>query len=296
MVPVEEIFCFIDDFCKHFEQQNTKNLLPNPKRKRKRSCSFSISEIMTIVVMFHLSHYRTFKDFYIHCLKTQYIKAFPKLPSYTRIIELLPFALMPLAVMINALPGKKLGHYYIDSTKLQVCDNLRIRTHKVFSGCAKMGKTSTGWFFGFKLHLIINRHGELMRFHLTTGNIDDRALVENMTDGLQGWLFGDKGYIGAQLMETLRKKGLELITKVKRNMKKIVLDPAQKYLLSKRGVVESTIDQLKALLHIQHTRHRSVLNFQVNVLGGLLAYIFKPKKPSVNFHLLNHLNLSILPL
>jgi IS5 family transposase len=293
MAPVEEIFCFIDDFCKHFEQQMTKNLLPNSKRKRKRRCSHSISEIMTILVMFHLSHYRTFKDFYQNCLKVRYSREFPGIVSYTRMLELIPLAFMPLIVMINAIPGKKLGQYYIDSTKLQVCDNLRIRNHKVFAGCAKRGKTSTGWFFGFKLHLVINRHGELMSFDLTTGEVDDRIVVEKMTEGLQGWLFGDKGYLGIKLVETLRRKGLELITKVRRNMKEIVLTSAQKYLLSKRGVVESVIDQLKALLHIQHTRHRSILNFQVNILAGLLAYIFKPKKPSVHFHQLNHQTTSL---
>jgi hypothetical protein len=288
MIPLEEIFCVVDDFCKHFEQQNTKKMLPNQNRKRHRNCSLSISEIMTIVVIFHFSHYRTFKDFYYNSLQKQYIKYFPQLVSYTRMLELMPYALMPLAVMIQAMPGENIGQYYIDSTKLAVCDNLRIHNHKVFAGCAKRGKTSTGWFFGFKLHLVINRYGELMRFSLTPGNTDDRAIVASMADGLKGWLFGDKGYISANLFEKLKNHGIELITKVRKNMKKQVLEPAKKYLLSKRGVVESAIDQLKALLHIQHTRHRSILNYQVNILAGLMAYIFKPKKPSVQFHQLNY--------
>jgi len=283
MVPLEEIFCLIDDFCKQFEETQKSNLLPNPSRKRARLCSLSISEIMTIMVMFHLSHYRTFKDFYKDCLSVNFKSAFPKLVSYNRFVELMPYAAMPLLVLSFSLTGKTTGKYYIDSTKLHVCDNLRIHSHKVFKDLARRGKTSTGWFFGFKLHLIINDKGELMTFRITSGNADDRAVVRKMTVGLEGWLFGDKGYISTKLTEELKNRGLELITKVKKNMKKKIIDPVKNLWLKKRGVVESAIDQMKAILHIQHTRHRSPNNFLVNLLAGILGYIFKPKKPTVSF-------------
>lgn len=263
MLPLKEIFCLIDDFCKYFEQQNTKTMLPNPNRKRQRNCSLSISEIMTIVIMFHFSHYRTFfKDFYYNSLQKQYIEYFPQLVSYTHMLELMPYALMPLAVMIQVMPGKNIGQYYIDSTKLAVCDNLRNHNHKVFAGCAKRGKTSAGWFFGFKLHLVINRYGELMRFSLTPGDTDDRAIVASMIEGLEGWLFGDKGYISASLFEKLKKQGVELITKVRKNMKKQILEPAKKYLLSKRGMVESAIDQAQGV--IAYTTYATSIHTQLS--------------------------------
>lgn len=283
MVPLEEIFCLIDDFCKYFEQQQKARLLPNPNRKRAKPCALSMSEIMTIMVLFHLSHYRTFKDFYRECLSVSFKKEFPKLVSYNRFVELMPYAAMPLLVLASSLTGKLTGKYYIDSTKLQVCENLRIPSNKVFKNLAKRGKTSTGWFFGFKLHLIINDKGEIMSFKITPGNTDDRSVVRKMTHGLEGWLFGDKGYIGKDLTQDLKHKGLELITKGKKNMKEKIIEPVKKLWLDKRGVVESTIDQLKAIFHIQHTRHRSPNNFITNVLAGVLAYIFKPKKPSVTF-------------
>lgn len=184
MVPLEELYCLIDDFCKQFQDHENSRLLPNLNRKRKKSCTLSISEIMTIIILFHFSHYRTFKNFYLCCLMINYKKDFPKLISYNRFIELEKLAVMPLCILLRSLMGNKTGKYYIDSTKLQVCDNLRIRSHKVFRDIAKRGKTSTGWFFGFKLHLIINNKGEIMSFKLTPGNTDDRAVVKKMAEGL----------------------------------------------------------------------------------------------------------------
>ncbi len=287
MIPLEEIFCVIDDFCKHFEQEQSKHLLVNPKRKRKKTCQMSLSEIMTILTMFHYSHYRTFKDFYLNSILLRHKHDFPKAVSYNRFVELMPTTFMPFIVFISALSGEKTGKYFIDSTKLPVCHNLRIFRHKVFKDVAKRGKTSTGWFFGFKLHLIFNDKGELIDFRLTSGNVDDRAVVEEMVKNLKGWLFGDRGYISQKLNESLISKDIELITKVKKNMKEKILEPVKKYYLDKRGMIETIIDQLKNLLHIDHSRHRSVMNFQINVLGGLLAYIFKPRKVNVPFHKIN---------
>jgi len=283
MVPLEEIFCFIDDFCKLFENAQKGYLLPNPKRKRNKPCRLSLSEIMTVLVLFQFSHYRTFKDFFLNSLVPHYKQAFPELVSYNRFIELIPYAAMPLLILLMKMSGEKTGRYIIDSTKLEVCHNLRISRHKVFSGLAKRGKTSTGWFFGFKLHIVINHKGDIMSFKITAGNTDDRAVVEKLMQGLEGWLAGDKGYISQKLSKSLANKGIELITNVRKNMKQQVLEPLKQWWLSKRRIVETVIDQLKAILHTQHTRHRSPANFFTNILAALLAYTLKPKKPSVAF-------------
>lgn len=284
MIPLTEIFCHIDDFCTYFDEQSQSYLLPNPNRKRNRLCTLSLSEIMTIVVMFQLSHYRTFKDFYLNCILIQYRKEFPNYVSYNRFIELIPLTLMPLVCMLLVLPGKETGKYFIDSTKIPVCHNLRIHNHKVFKEFAARGKTSTGWFFGFKLHLIVNNQGELMSFMLSPGNVDDRKPVQKMVEKLKGWLMADRGYISKKQEKQLEQQGLELITRVKKNMKQRIIDPAKEYFLDKRGMIETIIDQLKNIFHISHTRHRSVINAQVNSFAALLAYVFKPKKISVKFH------------
>lgn len=293
MIPLTEIFCLVDDFCKHFDEAQKGILLPCKNRKRKSHCRMSLSEIITIVIMFHFSRYKDFKDFYINCILKYYANEFPKVLSYTRFLELKPHAFMPMICLLHSLSGEETGLYFVDSTKLPVCHNLRINRNKVFKNCAKRGKTSTGWFFGFKLHLIFNNKGEIMNFKLTPGNVDDRKPVEAMMGKLKGWLFGDRGYIEG-IFKKMSKKGVELITKVKKNMKEKILEPAKKYLLSKRGFIETIIGQLKSIMTIDHTRHRSVMNFQVNVLGGLLAYVFKPKKPGVHFHQLNAMQVALI--
>jgi hypothetical protein len=147
---------------------------------------------------------------------------------------------------------------------------------------AGRGKSSTGWFYGFKLHLIVNDRGEILTFNLTPGNVDDRKPVPVMAKGLFGKLFGDKGYISKRLFNELFASGLELVTSVRKNMQNRLMPIADKLMLRKRSIIETINDQLKNISQIEHSRHRSVNNFVVNILSGLIAYCHQPKKPSLN--------------
>jgi hypothetical protein len=175
------------------------------------------------------------------------------------------------------------GVSFIDSTSLDVCLNQRIASHKVFAGLAARGKTSAGWFFGFKLHLVINDRGELLNVFLTPGNVDDRKPVPQLVRKLFGKVFGDKGYISNALYQQLLQTfGVQLVTKLKANSKnRLPMLLSERILLRKRAIVESVIDQLKNISQIEHSRHRSVGNFLVNLLCGLIAYAWQPKKPSL---------------
>lgn len=146
------------------------------------------------------------------------------------------------------------------------------------------GKTSVGWFYGFKLHLIINEKGEIISFYITKGNVDDRneEVIFFLTKNLKGKLFGDRGYISQKLFKKLLERGIKMITKIRRNMKNILMDMTEKLLLRKRAVIESVNEELKNICQIQHTRHRSVINWMVNITSGLIAYSFFPKKPSID--------------
>ena len=286
LAPIEEIFCEIDDFCKEFYQDQTKYLLSNLNRKRNRYCRMSSSEIMTILILFHLSHYRTFKDFYHECVIKYWQSYFPDLVSYNRFLELKSFVVPILAVYMKYKSGAETGMYYIDSTTLKVCHNQRIHRHKVFDNIAKRGKSSMGWFFGFKLHLVINHKGEIMSFCLTPGNIDDRKPMESLLKNLKGTDCGDKGYISKIKTQTLFEKGLNFVTKTKANMQKIARTNFEKYLLAQRSIVETVIEQLKSICLIEHSRHRKPDNFLANTLSALIAYTIKPRKPSINQRLL----------
>ena len=193
----------------------------------------------------------------------------------------------PLTVYLAQQMGKSTGLAFIDSTILPVCENRRIPGHRVFQGIAERTRTSLGWFYGFKLHLIINEHGELLSAMFTPANVDDRIPVVKLTQHLSGnHLYADKGYISKDLAEVLKAEGVCLTTKVRKNMTAEPLSDFDTLMLKKRMLIETVIDQLKHQCHLQHTRHRSVVNFQVNAVSALIAYTHQEKKPSVNLRAL----------
>lgn len=281
MDSLVELFCLVDDFYKEFEPIWKRHLLTQGQKKRWRGSAISVPELMTLAVLFHQLRHRQFKRFYLDYVCRHLRKEFPHLPSYGRVVELMPRCSAPLAALFETLKGCCTGLSIVDSTPIAVCDNLRIKRHRVFRGLAERGKSSTGWFYGFKLHLVINHRGELLSIKFTAGNVDDRKPVPSLCEGLFGKLFGDKGYIARWLRETLTDKGVELITKVRKNMKRVVRSAFDEALLKRRSLVETVIDELKNLCQIEHTRHRSVGNFVVNLMGGIVAYCLMPNKPSL---------------
>lgn len=275
-----ELFVEVDDFYQKFEGWAAKQQLPG-KVNRGPKPLLSVSEVMTLVIHFHQEGYRDFKHYYQKHVCKHLTTEFPSLVSYGRFVELMPTVLLPLCAYLRSRFGRCSGVAFVDSTPLAVCHNRRINRNKVFEGLAARGKTSMGWFYGFKLHLIINEVGELLAVHLTPGNTDDRKPLEGMTENLLGKLFGDKGYLSKALFETLYERGLELITSLRKNMKAKLLPLSDKILLRKRFIIETINDQLKNVSQIEHTRHRSPANFAVNLIAGLIAYTLQPKKPSI---------------
>jgi transposase len=282
MLSLEELFCSVDDFCKTFEPQWKQQLLGFGLRLRNRPRSLSLSEIMTISIAFHQSCYRNFKTFYHEKVQTEWADAFPKLVSYHRFIEWVPSTLIPMCAYLRSCFGECSGISFMDSTSLRVCHNRPIKQHQVFKGLAARGKTSVDWFFGFKLHLVVNDRGELLNMMLTPGNIDDRTPVPKLLQQLFGKVFADKGYVSQKLAkQLLETAGIQLITKLKRNMKQRLMPLHDRLMLRKRSIIETIIDQLKNISQIEHSRHRSPVNCFVNILGGLIAYCHQPKKPSI---------------
>ena len=207
---------------------------------------------------------------------------FPTIVSYACFVPWMPAMLVPLCAYLQSQLGAGTGLSFIDSTKLIVCKNQRISQHKVFAGQAQRGKTSTGWFFGFKLHLVVSDQGEILAWCLTPGNVDDRRPVPKLVKNWVGKLFGDKGYLSEPLATELHQQGLDLFTKVRKNMAPRSMDPTDKALLRKRAIIETINDQLKNISQIEHTRHRSPVNFLVNLVCGLIAYCHQARKPSLH--------------
>jgi hypothetical protein len=277
------LFCEIDDFCARIEPWLHAHLLP--ARQRERESRMHLSEVMTILVWFHMVGYRNFKQFYQHEVCENLREAFPRLVSYNRFVELQRDALLPLCIYLKQRYGECTGISFIDSTPLPVCHNRRIHSHQVFAQEAARGKSSVGWFYGFKLHLVVNDEGELLACCLTPGNVAGaqwaRKPVPQLVKELWGKLFGDKGYLSHSLSEQLFAQDLYLITKLRRNMSNKLMPLLDKLLLRKRAILETIVDQLKNISQIEHTRHRSLWNFMGNLIAGLIAYTWRPTKPSL---------------
>lgn len=245
------------------------------------------SEVATILISYHLSGYKCFEYFYRRMVKHQLAKDFPKAPLYETFLAYIPKAepLVFLWLLHTTLQSKRTGLYFIDSKKLQVCHLKREHSNRVFKGVAAKGKTSTGWFFGLKIHLITNNLGQIVSFRLTSGNVADNnhALLQELLEGLHGICCGDKGY-HSKLFKHFFELDLRLLCKPKRNVKKkLPIENQYNLIINKRAVIESTFDILGTVCDIEHSRHRSPLNATVHILASLVAYQYLENKPSVFF-------------
>ncbi len=277
------MFCDVDDFVKALEKEkNSFLLISKGKARRGFPPQMSLAELMTIIIAYHSSNFKNFKSYYFYLQKNMRGE-FPKLLSYSRFVEWIPYCLIPITTFLKTRMGKVTGISYIDSTSIGVCRNIRITRNKVFKGIAQRGKSSMGWFFGFKLHIVVNEVGELLSFKLTRGNTHDQIPVKDLCKNLFGKLFGDKGYLGKKLFSDLWEQGVHLITNIRANMKNKFIPLEDKLLLRKRFIIETINDQLKNISDIEHSRHRSPVNFLVNLIAGLVSYTYQPKKPSIKW-------------
>ena len=277
-----ELYCHVDTFCHAFLPQWDQQLRQHGQRTRQRSGHLAMSEILTILIYFHQMRFRDFKTYYLAYVLGHLHQEFPQAVSYHRFVELRPSTLGPLCAYLQTCLGDCRGISFVDSTALAGCHNRRIPRQRVFRDLAQRGKTSLGWFYGFTLHTVINHRGELLACQLTPGNVDDRRPVPRLAERLWGRLFGDKGYLSQPLTrQWFQIRRLRLVTHLRRNMQNRLLLLQEKVLLRRRALVDTVFDQLKHLLHMDHTRHRSPTKFAVNLVAGLVAYCHQPNKPSI---------------
>lgn len=280
---VTEIFYLTDEFCKALKTSASQYAMGKPS---KRPPIMSDSEVITLMTLFHTGSFRCMKHFYVHFVQKHMQSEFPNTVSYNRFVELTKAAVFPMAMFLKlCCMGSCTGISYIDSTTIRVCKNNRIPSNKVFRDTATRGSSSMGYFFGFKLHIIINDKGEILNFSITQGNVDDREPLKNknFTKVIHGKIFGDKGYLSKSMTEELFMGGIHLFTNIRNNMKNSLMQLKDKILLRKRSVIETVNDELKNICQIEHSRHRSFGNFITNILSGLIAYSFFPKKPAIKF-------------
>jgi hypothetical protein len=280
-VDITTLYCCLDDFCKAFADWEAHRLIPSAQT-RQRPGKLSRAEMLFIMVLFHLSPYKNFKTFSLYGIGCQHRACFRDLPHYDRFVSLMPRLFVPLMVLLHSLSGEESGVYFADSSKLAVCHNCRIGRHRVFDGLAARGKTSTGWFFGLKLHVVINHKGQIMALKITPGNTADSTVLDEISQHLRGKLYADKGYISRAVFTKLWQRGLHLITGIRRNMRNHLMLLGDTIMLRKRFVIETVLDILKSEMGLEHTRHRSPVNAMVHILSCLVAYAYRPGKPSIS--------------
>jgi hypothetical protein len=280
---ITEIFYLSDEFCKEFKKSIDGHLIGNAAKRKPK---MEDSEVITILIIFHGMQFKNLKHFYLNYVQKHLTHLFPNTVSYNRFVELSQQVSLPMTIFLKTCClGECTGITYADSTPIRVCKNKRIKRNKVFKGIAEVGKSTMGWFYGFKLHLIVNEKGDILNFVITQGNVDDREPLKNQkfVEKIKGKLYADKGYISAKLTQLLFVDGIQLITGIRDKMKNCLLELKDKILLRKRSVIETINDELKNICQVEHSRHRSFTNFISNLISGLIAYSFFPKKPAIKY-------------
>lgn len=281
-----KIFLTADDFCTGYDHYiESRGLSPQLKNSRRGpKCKMCDSEIMTILIFYHYSGFKCFEYYYRDLVLPKMGDYFHGLVSYERFVYLIPRVALQMNFLLQMIArnAQETGFYYADSKKLPVCDNLRIHSNRVFSGIAKRGKSSTGWFYGLKLHLVINNLGEIASAIFSPANVSDNQpdLLRKLLKHAKGLVFADKGYI-SKIFKELYEDGTKLVTRIRSNMKNKLVILEERYGLAKRAVIESVNDILMTVFDIDHTRHRSPVNAIVHAAAALVAYSFYPDKPSV---------------
>jgi len=270
-----EIFFLADEFCNEFNKVMGGHALKqnNDKKHRNKPSKLNDAEVITILIAFHLGGYRNLKHFYINYVQKHLQEYFPETVSYNRFVELQQKALLPMTLFLKTMRlGQSTGISFVDSTPVRVCKNKRIFNHKVFKDYAQRGKSTMGYFFGFKLHLVINDKGEIIDFVITPGNVDDRQPLQdsNFLKKVAGKLFADKGYISQKLFENLFIDGIQLITGIRNNMKNQIMTMYDKIMLRKRSIIETINDELKNICQIEHSKCRIFINFLSNGVFWLI--------------------------
>lgn len=276
-IDFTEIYCRVDDFLNDLDSK--AQFIAGSSKPGCKS-RLDKSEVVTIIIGYWQSSYDCFKNYYLKQIWVHHRRDFAVV-SYCQFIKLMSSYLPLLVLILNSILDQCDGISFVDSSSLEVCKRYRISMHKVFAGIAARSRTTKGWFYGLKLHLIINRSGGIVKASFSSGNKDDRAQLRLMIKGLFGKVFGDRGYISQELFCELLEQGIFLVTRVKRNMRNKLMSLIDKVLLLKRALIESVFAKIKLLGKFEHSRHRSVTNAFVHMVAALISYQLSPNKPSI---------------
>jgi len=274
------IFCFVDDFVKIAIGQLRHALKrPDSDNPPIKKHNLSIAELVSLAIFRFFTGHRDWKAFYYH-VKTYHAKDFPNLPDYKNFVvamnALAPFALLMLEAFMRAFRNQTLvsDPKFVDGMKLEVCKIKREFSHKVCKGLATKSKSSMGWFYGFRLHIICNELMQILNIRIATATVDERKALEQMWNKIFGMIIADAGYVSKNLQEKGAKLGKQLLAGARANMKKLMTQ-TQHHLLKLRQYVETVFSVLKLRFGIETSLPRSPLGYFAHYIWCLAAYQLK---------------------
>ena len=274
------IYVFVDDM-QDAILESIRPLLTRPTKGTPpiKKHKLSVSEIATLAIFRFYTGHRNWKDFYNH-IKTYHQKDFPNLPTYQNFIAAIDKLACFSAILLQGFMHFFRTHThgeatkFVDGSKLKVCEITRSLSHKVAKDYATKSKTHTGWFYGFRLHIIVNEWMEILGCKIASGSKDERKVLASMWDNIIGMIVADAGYIGKQWAEKAKEGGKVLFAAVRANMKKL-MTKAQHALLKERQKVEIVFSVLKLRFGIENTLPRSIQGYLAHYLWALTAYQLK---------------------
>ncbi len=269
MKNIVEVYCLVDNLVKFLTPKIKKSLAGRPG-------NLTTTDYVVLAIIKQQIGIKTVKQFY-EVAKNAYASCFPAFPSYQQfnhgIKSTFQFFIAISWILMQRVRRKGRKYHFVDSTPLEVCSNQYRFSAKLFKGLASAGKNMHGWFWGFKLHLIINDNMEIESLKITNGSASDISVLDKVfVEGIKGILIGDKGYVGEEKGIELAKNKLLLITKPRKNMRKLPATKEMNYLLSKRQSIESVFSALKYRLSAVNTFARSAESFFVSVFSAITAY------------------------
>lgn len=282
MNDITALFCIIDDLFLKFESVYWKYLKQLKHRKRLRSTNLRLSEIILIAVWYKTSQFNNFKAFYSY-IGHSYADLFRCLPCYQRMVNLINMHQLAIhALHFTLMKSPQCSHLWVDSTSLPVCKNQRIQRHKALKDIATRGKSSMGWFFGCKLHVVMNADGDMVSTALSNGHIADIKMVEELVKGFKATIYADRGYISQSLKENLKLQEIDLVTYHRKNMQVIQLSQIDQHYLKQRNKIETLFSLLKGQYNLVTSKARSVQGYLSGIYASLCAYqICHKNKPTI---------------
>jgi len=268
------IFDRIDDLLKAMSISLRRKLLADLKPKGGRPSGLSLPAILTLGIFRFATGVKDVKHYH-RKLVSSYSQELGRIPNYGNFNALMnqatPYVIFLLEWICYSNKSTSNGAYFLDATSLKVCENKRIFDHKVCEDIAQRGKSSMGWFFGFKLHVVCDSLGRLVSLLITPGNTDDRKFVLKLLKGLKGLCVADAGYVSKKLMHELYEQGLLLLTDVRNSMKRLMSE-AQHAVLKLRQRIEGIFSCLKHRLKAEASIARSPLGYVSRCLYACLTF------------------------